>query len=557
MRGIQETTTSDFRTIINSGTKFRVPKFQRDYSWEKEQWDDLWQDIEIMMVNNDDHYMGYLVLQTTAGKDYLIIDGQQRFSTITLLILAAIKRIRLIGKDNEDEKLRADSLTDAYIGSMDPISLENDNKLVLNRNNNDFFKDYIVKLDKLRVSNLKATDKLMRGCFEFFEKKLSEGKYATFTGQNYAEFVTKIVDNLYFTKILVTDEVNAFKVFETLNARGVQLSSSDLLKNYLFSIVDNNQHHDSYIERLETQWTKLTNCIMSEKLPEFIRYYWNISHKSIGKKELFKTIRKEIKTEEQVFLLIQDMVSYSQIYAALKDPNSEIWEDSEIKRNVGLLKLFGIKQPFSALMVAYQKLDVPEFKKVLDAIIVICFRYNVICDRNPNDQDAPFNELAMCINKNNTANLGLLSSIYVDDESFKNAFAICTFPDKGNNMQKVRYILGLIEKFKGGVPDVSPERVNASIEHIMPQNYYDKWDVDDDSANRIINRLGNMCLLEAEKNRTIQDDIYQNKVKTYEDSLFITTRAIASYFPQWDENAVNIRQKRMSDAAATLWRVEL
>ena len=170
MRGIQDTSTADFRSIIGSGTKFRVPKFQRDYSWEKEQWDDLWQDIEAMIEAKDDHYMGYLVLQTTEGKDYQIIDGQQRFTTITLLILAAIKCIIKKGGKSEEERTRAKSLLDAYVGSMDPISLEYDNKLVLNRNNNDYYKDYIVKFDKLRVSDLKATDKLMRGCFEFYEK---------------------------------------------------------------------------------------------------------------------------------------------------------------------------------------------------------------------------------------------------------------------------------------------------------------------------------------------------------------------------------------------------
>ena len=103
MIGIQDSTTSDFASIIKGGAKFVVPKFQRDYSWDKEQWDDLWQDVEHLKETNDYHYMGYLVLQNQDGKVYQIIDGQQRFTTITLLVLSVVKRIKELG--NSDAKL--------------------------------------------------------------------------------------------------------------------------------------------------------------------------------------------------------------------------------------------------------------------------------------------------------------------------------------------------------------------------------------------------------------------------------------------------------------------
>ena len=94
MKGIQNTITDNFSSILSNNRYFIVPKFQRDYSWESEQWDDLWQDILTMLEEHDEHYMGYLVLQTNGdNKKYYIIDGQQRFTTIILLILATIKNI--------------------------------------------------------------------------------------------------------------------------------------------------------------------------------------------------------------------------------------------------------------------------------------------------------------------------------------------------------------------------------------------------------------------------------------------------------------------------------
>ena len=235
MKGIQNTNTSNFSAVMGNNRSFSVPKFQRDYSWETEQWDDLWQDIVTMIEEHDEHYMGYLVLQTKDDKHFYIIDCQQRFTTIILLILAAIKNIkRLIenGIDSDSNERRVKNLLNLYIGKEDPVTLEYDNVLELNRNNNPYFKDYIVKMGELRVRNLKATEKLMKRCFEFYDQKL-KGRFST--GQDYASFIQNVVDNLYFTQIVVNDEMNAFRVFETLNARGVQLSSSDLLKNYLFS----------------------------------------------------------------------------------------------------------------------------------------------------------------------------------------------------------------------------------------------------------------------------------------------------------------------------------
>ena len=113
MTGIQDSTTNHFGSLIRSGMKFIIPKFQRDYSWDSEQWDDLWADIETMLNEGIDHYMGYLVLQTSNTKSTIIIDGQQRFTTITLIILAAIKSIQKLankGLEVDDNKKRIETL---------------------------------------------------------------------------------------------------------------------------------------------------------------------------------------------------------------------------------------------------------------------------------------------------------------------------------------------------------------------------------------------------------------------------------------------------------------
>ncbi len=555
MTGIQDSTTDHFSSLIRSGNKFIIPKFQRDYSWDSEQWDDLWMDIENMVSEKGDHYMGYLVLQISDNNKYIIIDGQQRFTTITIIILAAIKAIQKLvdkGIDVEDNQKRIDTLKATYIGNMDPVSLEYDNILILNRNNNAYYKDYIVKLGDLKIRNISYTEKLMRKCFEWYEQRVGS-KYKT--GKDFAQFITYLVDNLFFTIIKVSDEMNAFRVFETLNARGVQLSSADLLKNYLFSLVDNTSEHPERINILEDKWSNLTKNVKAEKLPDFIRYYWNSKNKTVRSNELFKIIRNSITSDSQVFEIINEMLQYSDIYMALKKSSDELWQGNpEIQENINLLNIFGFRQPTSMLMAAYLNLSKEQFVRVLKDSIIISFRYSVICGKNPNEVERVYNDVAMQITHNKNYLRENLKKIYVEDDEFSVAFEAKKLPDNSKNNKIIKYILGKIERFKGGMRDVGLDSETDTIEHIYPQNPNDDWD--DDEMNTFTYRLGNLCLLEKRLNKDIENQSYAIKLEAYRQSSFITTNSITENYSEWTQNSIHQRQKQMSICAKSLWKID-
>lgn len=557
MIGIQDSTTTHFGSLIRSGGKYIIPKFQRDYSWDVEQWDDLWQDIESMIAESGDHYMGYLVLQSLKGKDCQIIDGQQRFTTITILILAAIKSIQKLvdkGIEVEENNRRIKTLMDTYIGNVDPVSLEYDNILVLNRNNDAYYKDYIVKLGELKLRNTSYTEKLMRKCFEWYENKLTD-KFDS--GRDYAEFITTVVDNLYFTIIRVNNVMNAFRVFETLNARGVQLSSADLLKNYLFSLVDNTSQISDRIATLEEKWSSLTKNIQAEKLPDFIRYYWNSKHKTVRSNELFKAIRENIKSEEQVFALINEMISYSDVFMALRNATDELWQGNrEITDNIELLNIFNLKQPYSVLMAAYKCLDIQAFSKLLNDIIIVGFRYSVICGKNPNDIERVYNALAVQISSTKTYTRSNLKSVYVEDTEFVPAFDQKTMVDNSRNTRVIKYILGKLERFNGGLREVNAESELDTIEHILPQNPGAEWGDDNYDFDSLIYRLGNMCLLEKKYNKDLQNASYNKKSEVYLQSSFVTTNTIPAEYAVWDRNTINKRQQKMGKCAKSIWKID-
>ena len=234
------TTNMTFRQLMGNGLSYRVPQFQRDYSWDADEWDDLWLDIVGLFGGEPEpaHYMGYLVLQSADSRSFDIIDGQQRMTTLSLLMLAAVSHLDDLATPDvpeDPQHRRSQQLRSNYIGYLDPVSLVPRSKLTLNRHNDRFYQSYLIPLGRLPQRGLNASEHLLRRAFNSFKDRIRD--HCGEDGQSVARFVDGAVDKLFFTVITVTDELNAFKVFETLNARGVRLSATDLLKNCLFSVV--------------------------------------------------------------------------------------------------------------------------------------------------------------------------------------------------------------------------------------------------------------------------------------------------------------------------------
>ncbi|MEZ4659761.1 MAG: DUF262 domain-containing protein [Caldilineaceae bacterium] len=209
---------------MGNGLTYRVPRFQRDYSWTEEEWDDLWQDILGILPHGSEpaHYMGYLVLQTNDNRTFEIIDGQQRLTTLSLLVLAILNNIkRLVDADidTKNNQRRLEQLRNSYIGFLDPVTLIPVSKLALNRNNDVYYQNYIVPLGRLPQRNLNSSERLLRMHFRGLTRRFASIFASTSEGAEFARLIDQFADKLFFTVITVTDELNAFKVFETLNAR--------------------------------------------------------------------------------------------------------------------------------------------------------------------------------------------------------------------------------------------------------------------------------------------------------------------------------------------------
>lgn len=555
MEGIRNTSNETFRRLLGNGMHYQIPKYQRDYSWDIEQWSDLWYDIQQILSDKSSHYMGYLVLQTADDKNYHVIDGQQRLTSICILILAVIKQLLdLPGTEQEknDNKRRSETIRTTYIGNIDILTLTSKNKLVLNRNNNRFFANYLVPLQQMPARGLNASEKLMKKAFETFLKYIKD-EYNT--AEALISFIDAIADQLFFTVITVSDELNAFKVFETLNARGVQLSSSDLLKNYIFSVADSSDLHATQIDSLEDEWAEIADKLKDQQVAEYLRIYWNSNHKTARKNELYRTIRDSIKTSEQAFELLHDMRSKADLYIALQNPEDEFWIGKpDIQQDLELLKLFNVRQPFSLLISAYNSLSTKEFESLLSKIVIISFRYNVICGKNPSEQEIAYNKLALKIADEKKFNINdLKTQIYVSDEVFEQTFSYKEFPDNTRNNSIAKYILGRLEKFNTAT---SLNISEYTLEHILPKAPDEnEWNWEDAKVQQYRYRLGNMTLLESGKNNRIGNESFLQKKDIYKNSSVPETKSIGlSDTFEWTETEIDSRQKTMASKAKGVWR---
>ena len=176
---IFNTGTTSYLELIGNGKTYRVPPYQRDYAWTQQEWEDLWNDVVALRGEPDGrHYMGALVVQTHGDREFLVIDGQQRLATISLLALAVIGKLRRMADGGEEEdrnRERATELRNRFIGEKDPASLVESSRLCLNEVDDPFYQDYLVQLrPPLNPRGLPRSNALLWNCYRYFAKQIDE-----------------------------------------------------------------------------------------------------------------------------------------------------------------------------------------------------------------------------------------------------------------------------------------------------------------------------------------------------------------------------------------------
>ncbi|WP_216092632.1 DUF262 domain-containing protein [Candidatus Marithrix sp. Canyon 246] len=546
---LMEPTNQTFQELVANGIKYTIPRFQRDYAWDQEQWEDLWADIETLKDEHY-HYMGYIVLQQKGQYDFTVIDGQQRLVTLSLIILAAMRSIQ---DNDEKNKERLREITARFIGSKDLVSLKVSSKLSLNRNNNRFYREICSLLKSPNPRGLIASNKLLKNAFEFFLSK-SIG----ITGTEIAAFIERLTSGMVFTKIVVQDDLNAYKIFETLNSRGVQLSIPDLLKNHIFSIITTNDDIiDERLDDLDEEWSAIVSQIGENNFTYFIYCHHNFKNNS-SKKELFIALRQLINTPEAAYAYLRSLTEYAPIYASLLNHHDEWWASQKddyraVRKYLEALNLFNIKQAFIVLMVAFTKFSCKEFIKLARYIYVLSIRYNVICHNSPNEQENLYKQIAQKIFNKDYARASHVKNgeefrkLYPENNAFFNAFEFHKIPSRQYS-KKIRFLLAEIETYL----DHKVDYTKTSLEHICPYHPEQTWyEYFGEGVKDIKDRLGNMVLLGKDE---LKRSSFKDKTDFYLNTPFALAKKIAEY-KEWNLQNLNDYQAWLAEQAVNTWRL--
>lgn len=558
VNNLLDTSTVSMSDIIGNGKTYTVPPYQRDYSWKRDQWEDLWNDILAIESSGKVHYMGSIVLQNMGDKSYHVIDGQQRFATLTLIVLATINQLKkLINEDIDIEanKERVSLLEKKFIGDKDPGSLTYSSKLQLNENNNSFFQsNMLVFRPPINVRILQDSDKLIWLAYNYFNERITNHFINEKQGEAITNFLNKLIaEKMMFIQIIVEDELSAYTVFETLNSRGVSLTVTDLLKNYLFSISSKVD-----LPHIKGKWKKIVEIIGLDSFPTFLRHFWISKRKLIRQEYLFRAIRESITNSTHVIELLDSLEENALLYNALSNYSDSFWlGDRETRKRIKELTLFKEKQAYPILIAAYNKLSIEGFKKVLKLVSIITFRYTVIGRLHTNLKEDVYNKAAIKISSKEVDSIvgiaDLVKPLYPSDNDFKNDFSTKYLSTK-RGKKIVRYILFSIENHLSH-NDYDFEDNSGTIEHILPenghQNYLDNFPPAVHES--VVYRLGNYTILEDDKNRECAVLPFSDKQVIFHTSQYVLSQQIS--FSTWTPNSIDRRQNEMAQQASSVWRI--
>jgi uncharacterized protein with ParB-like and HNH nuclease domain len=554
-----ETRTQSFGEMFSNGRLYEIPRFQRDYSWDEENWEELWDDVLDAIQNDESHYMGTVVLQAgKVSKAYTVIDGQQRFTTLSLLVLAAIQLLEdfaQAGKQPEENRNRAALLSERFVRSREAASLNYRSRLKLNQSSDGFYQSYIVQLKAPpAVARLPEPEKRLIKGLGFFKAKMSERFRDEQNGEKLAAFIeTDLADRLLFIEVSVDDDLRAFTLFETLNARGVELTVTDLLKNFLFSLAADSSTDEQIVQE---RWRRIVNRVGLKDFPAMLRHFWNSANPYVREQYLFKTVRKVVRSKQDAFELLESLENISELHSALRNPVDPLWEnDGQIGNWITELNMFRVTQCNPLIFAAWANLDRDGFKTVLRACSILSFRYSVISGLNTQPLERAYNDAAMSISvnqlKDTRAVLGRLRAVYVDDDRFESFFE--TYVAKSGRADLNRYVLNKIESAIAGSDAMDP---NATIEHVLPENPSSDWaGFTDEDRETYTYRLGNLSLLEKTLNRALGNSNFRGKLAVYKTSKYKITSEIEDQ-DDWTPQSIVRRQRRFAKLAKSIWKID-
>lgn len=541
--------------ILNGDKQFLIPVYQRYYSWELEQCKRLWNDIVVMQKEKKvGHFVGSIVniaeqAMPTGIQKYMIIDGQQRLTTLTLLLIA----LRNYALNNPDDKTINAHRIDGMLLKNEFESGEDRYKLLLTDND----KDILISLVERKPIKEGVKSRLLDN-YKFFSSKIDNHELTP--AETYEAIGKLLIVNITLDR--QTDDAQA--IFESLNSTGKELSESDLIRNYILMGLE--PAEQTYI--YEHLWRPMEQLFVYETqekvMDAFFRHYLTMKMTSIPKQgrvyETFKLfhMNSEFNTIRE---LCEDLIEYARYYTNIVYKRSD---DKELKQLYDDIIDLRMEVSYPFLLKVHHDcneglITTDDLKEVLRYCISYVFRRN-ICGMATNSLNKTF-----AIFKNSIHNDDYMNSVkasfmllqtykeFPNDEQFSSSFVIHDM----YNMRTRNYVLSRLENYDNKAPiNIG----NYTIEHIMPQNknLSEEWQKDlGDNWKEIqkmyIHTIGNLTL--TAYNSEMSDHSFKEKMNMeggFKESALRLNKYVVSV-SEWNAEHIKGRAKQLCDKALKIW----
>ena len=572
-----------------------VPPYQRNYSWKKEHAKVLFQDLYENFIkyssneksSDNDYLLGSMVLIEKEGK-FEIIDGQQRLSTITILFCVIRDIINEdMGKEGSKHSAKIENMLKSKDAAEYLLKLNNvdQNIMELIREYDDSESPQLDKfsgLNNTKNEKMIINYKLLRSAvlwaletgFELDFKKFKNKKTIDNTKENLQKIRTDNVEKVikfvnYITRynfvirLKMNNETVGYRVFETLNSRGMALSNSNLIKSHILYIYHtNNQSHQR-----NKKWDRLLEkVIKSGQTPDSFLLESYSSRledkkslrckkemkKTMNPRNMFEIIKSMINDHKDCNKYINELERDARLAVQLNKLNNV----KQLKNELHAIKIFNATYIRSAIHAAHRRWPGKNnYVKIVKLMTKYFFKHKIISHVHAGTIEKTFQEATKLINQNKSYKKIVDVFVKADsDNRFKNDFE--SFAKEIKKADYAKYILYTIAHADSQKDKLTPES-RLTLEHILPQSPNNKyWKKKfKKTYKKYVHNLGNLTLIDREENSKIKNGPYTEKLPVYKNSKLSINTSFKRKYKVWNQKNIRERNKELCNKALKVWKI--
>lgn len=538
--------------------RLRVPPNQREYAWTEREVTTLFTDLAKAISNerNDDYFLGTIVTIPKSPDLLEVADGQQRLAT-TAILLAEIRNYL-----RPTEQLISESIDTDFLTIIDREKRQRVAKLSLNLDDNEYFGGMLraTKDSERPQTRNHSSHKRIKESFVLAKKQVIK-IVAGFDKKDHGDILNRWIRFLEHGAQVILLKVptvaNAYKMFETLNDRGLKTSQADLVKNYLFG------QAEERLAEAQQKWARMRSAL--ETLEEeditvtFLRQAMIAIQGHLRDADVYEKVQERVKGPHSSVQFLNQLETMAATYVAIFNPEHEKWNPypDSMRRAIQTLNLLNIRSMRPLMLAIASTFPEKETSEAFRMLITWGVRLVVASSTSRGSVEEPL------ANTGNKVFVGeittaaqmrkVLNSVIPGDEDFKKAFEIASV----SKASFARYYLRSLEMVakKEATPWFIPndDKQAINLEHVLPYSPEGNWpEFSEEEARVYSKRIGNLALLQAKTNSDLRSDGFSAKKAAYKDSPYELTRQIAKV-KDWTPESIALRQKGLAELALKAW----